>query len=249
MDRRDDLGAIDLGIIDLGEDDDLELPAQGVAYRRPHDARAHLGGLDLDAFEGLEEVTFDHVGDAEELTMHLPRRARSRGRASRQSAKTVSLVGLTPRGATDNPRPSARDMCAAAARGESSGGGGESAALNLQRQDLSDEDAASFVAPMLRSPDCRLATLILTRNRLTDAGAASLAEALLDAKGCGRGTLSRLDLNQNDIGDTGAAVLLAAIAGSRVTRLDLAWNGDIATGIEVTLRSPLPTMLVKLTHF
>jgi len=53
MDQRDDLGDIDLGIIDLGDDDDLELPAPGVAYRRPHDARAHLGGLDLDAFEGL----------------------------------------------------------------------------------------------------------------------------------------------------------------------------------------------------
>ena len=55
MDQRDDLGDIDLGIIDLGDDGDLELPAPGVAYRRPHDARAHLGGLDLDAFEGLEE--------------------------------------------------------------------------------------------------------------------------------------------------------------------------------------------------
>jgi hypothetical protein len=221
MDPRDNLGELgaqdELDIIDhMGsvhldgvDGADFDIPTPGA---RPYDGCSNFEA-------GLEEVNlnWEQLEGAEEITMQLPRRSRSRGRASRQSAKTISPSEA------NGPRLSAKNQCASAARGDFGGG---KATLNLQRENLSDEDVAGFVAPMLRSPSCRLVTLILTRNRVTDAGAASLAEALRDAQGGGRGVLARLDLNQNDIGDAGAVALLAAIGGSRVTHLDLAWNGE-----------------------
>ena len=183
-----------------------------------HQLRLAAGpALDLEVFD-LEETLVD-VADALEptgqvLSMNLPRRSRSRGRDTRKSAKCPPATSVK---AFDSRSLSPEQLCLLAANGES-------AVLNLARCGIEDIFVHKELVPSLTRKSSKVNTLILTRNHLSDEGAASLATLVEHNHAC----LTRLDINQNNIGDKGMRALSAALEkNTHLCRIDMSWNGDV----------------------
>ena len=205
-----------------------------------HVAAGRACADEASALDLLEELDLDALvlEDDEPVRMNLPRRNRSRGPSSR-STKTITIGGLgdessPPSEPAHDPKLSIPERCAALASAEVM-------RLDLSRCNVTDAMIRDHIAPLVQPSSAtfhaHLAVLLLTRNHLTDPGALDLARAVRDNT-----TLTRLDLNQNNIGQQGAEALVNALgeeANRTIVHLDLAWNGDIDRGTKLALATCL----------
>ena len=99
--------------------------------------------------------------------------------------------------------------------------------VDLWANRLGDAGASIFAAVLHR---LRFANL--GQNDVGDAGAAAIAEALR-----GNTALRTLMLTNNRVQDAGATALAAALPGTRITDLNLYWNGITSAGIQVLVQA------------
>ena len=99
--------------------------------------------------------------------------------------------------------------------------------VDLWANRLGDAGATIFAAVLHR---LRFANL--GQNDVGDAGAAAIAEALR-----GNTALRPLMLTNNRVQDAGATALAAALPGTRITDLNLYWNGITSAGIHVLVQA------------
>ena len=92
--------------------------------------------------------------------------------------------------------------------------------LDLSSCNVGDAGAEALALAMASSPNC-LRRLDLSNNKITDAGSKALGRALVDARHISGTTFEELILDNNDVGNEGAAALADAFACGAVKSISL----------------------------